>query len=57
MRLLIQIRVKKHTGSMGTCTTLILKDPNVANLLSHLHEKYVVVPVDNDPNNIVFICV
>jgi hypothetical protein len=41
---------------MGTCTTSILKEPNVANLLSHLHEKYVVVPVDNDPNNIVFIC-
>ena len=32
------------------------KDPNVANYLSHRNDKYVVVPVDNAPNNAVFVC-
>jgi len=41
---------------MSTRTISIFKDPNVAKHLSHIHDKYVVVPVDKAPNNIVFVC-
>ena len=41
---------------MSTRTTSIFKDPNVVTHLSHLHGKYVIVPADNAPNNIVFEC-
>ena len=34
----------------------IFKDPNVAKDLSHLHDKYVVVPADKAPTNIIFVC-
>ena len=34
----------------------VFKDPSVARHLSELHEKYVVVPTDKAPNNIVFVC-
>ena len=37
-------------------TTSIFKDPNVAEHLSLLHHKYVIVSADKDPNNIVFVC-
>ena len=56
VRSLIQIIVKKHSGTMSTRSTSIFKDPNVAKHLSHLHEKYVIVSADNAPNNIVFVC-
>jgi hypothetical protein len=36
--------------------TAIFKDPNVANNLSLLHDKYVIVSADKAPNNIVFVC-
>ena len=54
--ILIQIRIKKHNGSISTCKTSIFKDPNVAKHLSHLHDKNVVVPADKAPYNIVFVC-
>ena len=41
---------------MSTRATSIFKDPHVAKHLSHLHDKYVVVPVDKAPNNIVLVC-
>ena len=56
VRSLIKIRITKLRGSMSTHATSIFKDPNVAKNLSHLHNKYVVVPADKAPNNIVFIC-
>jgi hypothetical protein len=56
VRSLIQIRVKKLSGSMSTRSTLIFKDPNVAKHLSLLHDKYVIVSADNAPNNIGFVC-
>ena len=34
----------------------IFKAPNVAKHLSHLHDKYIVIPADKAPNNIVFVC-
>jgi hypothetical protein len=40
---------------MGIRKTSIFKEPNVAEPLSHLHDKYV-VPVDKAHNNIVFVC-
>ena len=52
----IQIRIKKLGGSVSAHATLILKDPNVAKHLSRFHDKYVVVPADNAPNNILFVC-
>ena len=36
--------------------TSIFKDPNVAKHLSYSYDKYVVVPADKAPNNIVFVC-
>jgi hypothetical protein len=41
---------------MNTHTTLIVKEPNVANHLSDLHEVYDVVLADKAPNTIVFVC-
>jgi len=42
---------------MITRATSMAKDPNDAKHLSHpLYEKYVVVPADNAPNHIVFVC-
>ena len=41
---------------MSTRSTSIFKDPNVAKHLSLLHDKYVIVPADKVPNNIVFVC-
>ena len=41
---------------MSTRKTSIFKDPIVAKHLFHLHDKYVVGPSENAPNNIV-LCV
>ena len=41
---------------MSKRVTSIFKDPQVRESLSRLHEKYVVVPADKAPNNIVFVC-
>jgi hypothetical protein len=38
---------------MNTHKTSTFKDPNGANHLSHLHDRYVVVPADKNPNYIV----
>jgi hypothetical protein len=56
VRSLIQIRIKKLSGSMSTRSTSIFKDPNVAKHLSLLHGKYVIVSADKAPNNIVCVC-
>ena len=56
VRSLIQIRINKLVGSMSTHSKSIFKDPGVAEHLSYLHDRYVVVPADKAPNNIVFIC-
>jgi hypothetical protein len=40
---------------MSTRSTSISKDPNVAQHLSFLHDRYVIVSADNAPNNIVFV--
>ena len=53
---LIQIRIKKLSGSMSTRSASIFKDPNVAKHLYLLHDKYGVVSADKTPNNIVFVC-
>jgi hypothetical protein len=39
---------------MSTRSTSIFKDPNVANHLSLLQEKYIIFSADMAPNNIVF---
>ena len=41
---------------MSTRATSIFKDPNVAKHLSHLYDKYVVVPAEKGSNNILFVC-
>ena len=41
---------------MSTRAPSIFKDPQVAKMLSQLQDKYVIVPADKAPNNIVFIC-
>jgi hypothetical protein len=40
VRSLLQIRIKKLSGSMNTCSTSIFKGPNVAKHVSLLHDKY-----------------
>jgi hypothetical protein len=57
VRSLIQIIIFfKISGSMGTRSTSIFKDPNVVRHMSLFHDKYVIVSVDKAPNNIVFVC-
>ena len=51
-----QSRVKKLNGSINAHATSIFKDLKVAKHLSYLDDKYVVVPADKAPNNIVFVC-
>jgi hypothetical protein len=41
---------------MSTPETSIFKDPNVAEHLAHLYDKYVVVPSNKTLNNIFFVC-
>jgi hypothetical protein len=41
---------------MRTRATSIFKVSNVAKALSPLNDKHVVDPVNNAPNNIVFVC-
>jgi hypothetical protein len=53
---LIQCRIQKQAGSMSTKATSISKDMDVAKHLSKLHNRYVIVPAYNAPNNIVFVC-
>jgi len=53
---LVQIRIKNFNGSTSTRKTSIFKDPNVAKHMSQFHVKYVVVPADKAPNNIVVVC-
>ena len=45
------------TKGLDTKATFVFKDPEVAETLSIIHDKYVVVPADKAPNNIVFICI
>ena len=52
--LCLQIRIRNLNGSARK--TSIFKQPNVVKHLSHLHDKYVVVPADKAPNNILFVC-
>jgi hypothetical protein len=54
LRSLIQIMIKKFSGSMSTRSTSIFKDPNVAKHLSLLHDKYIIVSADKAPNNVCF---
>jgi hypothetical protein len=41
---------------MSSSSTSIFKDTNVAEHLSLLHDKYVIVSADKAPNNIVCVC-
>ena len=56
IRSLIQIRIRKRKRSMTTKATSVFKDPQVAETLSTIHDKYVVVSADKPLNNIVLIC-
>jgi hypothetical protein len=52
--LCLQIRIRNLNGSARK--TSIFKQPNVVKPLSHLHDKYVVVPADKATNNILCVC-
>ena len=56
VRSLVQIRIVKLKRSMRTKATSVFKDPDVTETMSSTHDKYVVVPADKSPNNIVLIC-
>ena len=56
IRDLIKSRIKHLRESMSTNLTSILDQPCTKRQLSDLHDKYVIVPADKAPNNIVFVC-
>ena len=56
IKLLIQARIRRLRMSMSSNSTSIFDDPQVVKTLSDLHDKYVIVPADKAPNNIVFVC-
>ena len=56
VRSLIQIRSRKLKRSTSTKATSLFKDLDVAEILSTIHDRYVVVPADKATNNIVLIC-
>ena len=41
---------------MRTKATSIFNNPDVAKTLSTIHDNYVVVPADQAPDNIMFVC-
>jgi hypothetical protein len=55
IRSLIQIRFRKRKRSMTTKATSVFKDPQVAETMSTIHDKYAVVSADKPLNNIVII--
>ena len=55
VRSLIQIRIRKLKRSMSTNTTSVFRDPDVAETMSIIHEKYLVIPADQPPSNIILI--
>ena len=57
VRSLMQIRIKKLSGSMNTRSTPIFKDPNVAKHLSLLHDKYMLLSPPTRPLTILYLCV
>ena len=54
--LLIQIRIRKLKRSMSTKATSAFKYFDLPETMSTIHDKYVIVPTDKTPNNIVLIC-
>ena len=56
VRSLIQIRINKLSRSISTKALSVFNNPDVAETLSKIHDKFVVVPADKAPNNIIFIC-
>ena len=54
VRSLIQIRIEKLRRYMSNKGKSVFSNPDAAETLSTIHDKYVVVPADTAPNNIVF---
>ena len=55
----IRSLVKDKIHVLTKCNTKykpILYDPSVRECLNNIHERFVVVPADKAPNNIIFIC-
>jgi protein involved in sex pheromone biosynthesis len=50
---LVQIRINIFKMSMSTKATSVLKDSDLTETMSTIHEKYVVFPADKTRNNIV----
>ena len=55
VRSLILKRINSLKSSMSTKATSIFNNADVAKTLSTLLDKYVVVPADKAPNNIIFV--
>jgi hypothetical protein len=53
VRSLVQIRINIFKMSMSTKATSVLKDSDLTETMSTIHEKYVVFPADKTRNNIV----
>ena len=52
----IQSRIKNLKNNMSNRVETPLKDAEVKKCLAELHHKYIVLPADKAPNNIVFVC-
>ena len=53
---LILKRVKLLSRSMSVNATSVFKDPDVAETLSTIHDKYIVVPADKEQNDVIIVC-
>ena len=52
----IEVRISAARRNNRYYIQSVLKNTNVKNCLSELHDKYVIVPVDKASNNVAFIC-
>ena len=56
IRSLIQRRIHKLKNCVNARPQSVFKDKEAVKCLSSIHDKYVVVPADKAPNNVVFVC-
>ena len=56
IRKIIKQRIGSLRKHMSTRHVSVFEDPQVSNVLSELHDQFVLVPADKASNNIVFVC-
>ena len=56
IRSLVQRRIHNLKNRVNSRPKSVFKDKDAIKCLSTLHDKYVIVPADKAPNNVVFVC-